>query len=170
MEPEQRRQAIYELLQNSGQPWTGTALAKQFQVSRQIIVGDVAILRATGLQIFATPQGYVLPFPGERRFQVTLACQHDGEQLEEELRIMVEEGAHVEDIAIDHPIYGELRAKLLLKSQEDVTSFLQKLSETDSQPLSVVTRGIHLHTLALVREEQAQNIRRRLREKGMLAE
>ena len=60
MRAEERRQAIRELLQRAKQPVSATALAAQFSVSRQIIVGDIALLRAAGADISATPRGYVI--------------------------------------------------------------------------------------------------------------
>lgn len=56
MRAEERRQAIRELLQRAKQPVSATALAAQFSVSRQIIVGDIALLRAAGADISATPR------------------------------------------------------------------------------------------------------------------
>ena len=60
MRAEERRQAIRELLQNSKQPVSASVLAARFAVSRQIIVGDIALLRAAGADISATPRGYVI--------------------------------------------------------------------------------------------------------------
>ena len=44
----ERRTAILGLLETQVEPVNATALARQFSVSRQIIVGDVALLRAAG--------------------------------------------------------------------------------------------------------------------------
>ena len=53
----QRRQEILSVLQQARQPISAAALAQQFSVSRQIIVGDVALLRAQGQQITAPARG-----------------------------------------------------------------------------------------------------------------
>jgi transcriptional regulator of NAD metabolism len=58
---ETRRKAILEKLETSSDPITGTALADFFQVSRQVIVQDIALLRASGLGILATSNGYLIP-------------------------------------------------------------------------------------------------------------
>ena len=61
----ERRQAILEQLKRAEKPVSATALARQYGVSRQIIVGDVALLRAGGEPISATPRGYVLDREGD---------------------------------------------------------------------------------------------------------
>jgi len=61
MEAQERREKIARRLEQADGPVSATALAKEFSVSRQIIVGDVALLRAAGLDIAATPRGYILP-------------------------------------------------------------------------------------------------------------
>ena len=46
MDAQERRQAIARRLERARSPVSATALAREFSVSRQIIVGDVALLRA----------------------------------------------------------------------------------------------------------------------------
>ena len=55
-----RRQAVAQALEEAVGPVSAAALAERFSVSRQIIVGDVALLRAGGTDILATPRGYLL--------------------------------------------------------------------------------------------------------------
>ena len=43
-----------ELLSRADAPMSATTIAGLFSVSRQIIVGDIALLRAGGVQILAT--------------------------------------------------------------------------------------------------------------------
>ena len=94
MRAEERRQAILNTLNNAGHPVSATALARQFSVSRQIVVGDVALLRAAGANISATPRGYVvLREAGGLVRQV--ACQHDAAGMEAELNAMVDQGCTV---------------------------------------------------------------------------
>ena len=61
MDAKQRREEIAALLRGAKGPITGSDLAKRLHVSRQLIVGDIALLRTGGLEIYATPQGYLLP-------------------------------------------------------------------------------------------------------------
>ena len=55
-----RRQQVFNLIAQSGQPLSAAKIAKSLHVSRQIIVGDVALLRAAGHAIIATPRGYMI--------------------------------------------------------------------------------------------------------------
>ena len=57
---EARRRAVAQILEEAEGPVSAAALARRFSVSRQIIVGDVALLRAGGADILATPRGYLL--------------------------------------------------------------------------------------------------------------
>ena len=63
MDAQHRRQIIARRLAASPAPLSAAALAKELAVSRQIIVGDVALLRAGGMDFTATPRGYLLPRP-----------------------------------------------------------------------------------------------------------
>lgn len=48
MNGQERRREIRELLESSAAKIRGSDLAKRFSVSRQVIVGDVALLKAEG--------------------------------------------------------------------------------------------------------------------------
>ena len=105
MDASRRRVRILDYLRAAKAPVSATALAKKLSVSRQIIVGDVALLRAGGEDITATPRGYVLdrPRPGLTR---TVACLHSGADMERELTLMVDQGCAVENVIVEHPVYG----------------------------------------------------------------
>ena len=55
----ERREEIMKMLVESSRAIKGTELASLFNVTRQIIVKDIAILRAAGNNIIATPDGYI---------------------------------------------------------------------------------------------------------------
>ncbi|MDO4546399.1 MAG: transcription repressor NadR, partial [Bacillota bacterium] len=116
---EKRREYIREQLLYAQKPLTASHFAKELSVSRQVIVGDVAILRAAGLEILATPKGYIISSPETGNFPFTgmLACKHTAEQLRDELYTMVDFGATVIDVTIEHAIYGEISGKLDLSSR-----------------------------------------------------
>ena len=159
MRAEERRQAIRELLQQAKQPVSAAALASRFSVSRQIIVGDIALLRAAGAAISATPRGYViLRETGGLVRQV--AVQHDAAGMEAELNAMVDQGCTVLDVIVEHPIYGQLTGPLQLASRYDVRQFLTRCGQPDARPLSELTEGIHLHTLSCPDERLRQDLRR----------
>ena len=148
MDAQERRQAIAHKLEQAEGPVSARALAKEFAVSRQIIVGDVALLRAGGLDISATPRGYVMPARSAGLVR-TLACRHRGDQMEAELNAVVDQGCTVVDVIVEHPIYGQLPGPLRLSNRYEVSQFIQRCREESAAPLSLLTEGIHLHTIPL---------------------
>ena len=167
MEAAARRAAILSKLEQADRPVSAAALAKEFSVSRQIIVGDVALLRASGAEIAATPRGYVLPREGNGLIR-TVACVHDGEEMARELEIMVDNGCQVVDVVVEHPIYGQLTGQLHLASRHDVGEFIRSVSESSAKPLADLTGGIHLHTLHCPSEEAFLRVRAALDQAGLL--
>jgi len=167
MTAEKRRASILQQLRAASQPVSATALAKTFGVSRQIVVGDVALLRAAGTDITATPRGYVLDQnPGGLIRQA--ACCHTASDMETELNIMVDNGCTVMDVVVDHPVYGQLTGALHLKNRYDVQQFILRSSKT--RPLSLLTEGIHLHTLCCPDEAAFLRVCDSLRQAGYLLE
>ena len=159
MDAQERRRAILQRLNTATGPVSAAALARELGVSRQIIVGDVALLRAVGHPVTATPRGYVSGrSPGVTR---TLACLHDGAGMEAELTALVDTGCEVVDVIVEHPIYGQLTGQLRLRSRYDVSQFIAQSQQSGAQPLSQLTGGLHLHTIrgeddsALNRAEEA---------------
>ena len=145
MTAEQRRPELLTLLEQTDTPLSAAALAHRFSVSRQIVVGDVALLRAQGREIVATARGYVIPAPAGLVRQV--ACRHAAAQTREELDAMVDCGCTVIDVVVEHPVYGQLTGQLQISSRYDVEQFLARVQAHDAAPLSMLTGGIHLHTL-----------------------
>lgn len=141
-----RREAISQMLSLANTPISATTLSKEFSVSRQIIVGDVAILRASGADISATPKGYVM---GGIKTGVTqkVACIHTPEDMEKELTAIVQAGGEVIDVIVEHGVYGQLTGGLHIRTPQDVQDFMQKSTQHGVRPLSNLTDGIHLHTI-----------------------
>ena len=140
MDAASRRQAILDRLRTADRPVSASALAGDLNVSRQIIVGDIALLRA------ATPRGYVLPRATDGITR-TIACRHTLAQTGQELDILVDNGCTVLDVIVEHPVYGQLTGQLQISSRYDVEQFLARVQAHDAAPLSMLTGGIHLHTL-----------------------
>lgn len=166
---ELRRQQIREIVAASPEPVTGAELAQRLGVSRQIIVQDMAILRAAGASIIATPRGYVLPSnAADARpvFRAVVAVQHGRDQIEAELIALVDLGIRVADVTVDHPVYGELRGILMIESRADVKNFLSRLEGVE--PLLALTRGVHTHTLEAHRPDAIAEGREALRRIGIL--
>lgn len=171
MEAKERREQIASLLQQIGQPITGMALAKKLGVSRQVIVGDIAILRASGVDIYATPQGYViLQTAAPAAVRAKFACCHDTKCIETELAVIIDNGGHVLDVSVEHPVYGEIKANLMLASRRDLADFLHKSAESGAAPLSLVTGGVHLHTIEAPTTTVLQKIAAELKVLGILLE
>lgn len=170
MDTEERRKKIVTILQTANQPITGTELASRFDVSRQVIVQDMAVLRAAGQEILASPQGYYLYRHAPENYRAIVAVRHTPEQTEDELTILVDVGVEVVDVIVEHPIYGEQRGLLHIASREDVRRFMKQWQETGARLLSELTEGLHLHTLEARRPERLTRAREVLRERGYLVE
>ncbi|MEG6584150.1 transcription repressor NadR [Dendrosporobacter sp. 1207_IL3150] len=168
METQERRSKILARLKSTSSPLTGTALAKELGVSRQVIVGDIAIIRASGITVYATPQGYMIPQVHTASVIATIACRHDRDELEKELSIIIDNGGKVRDVIVEHPIYGEITANLMLSSRRELADFLHKLAESGAAPLATVTGGVHLHTIEVPSAEVLSTIEEELRTKGLL--
>ena len=123
-----RRQAVAQALEEAVGPVSAAALAERFSVSRQIIVGDVALLRAGGTDILATPRGYLLGGRGGG-VERTVACVHAPEEMERELNAIVDAGGEVVDVIVEHPVYGQLTGLLGVRSRYDVAEFVRRVEE-----------------------------------------
>ena len=169
MHADERRQAILTFLQTASQPVSASFLAGRFSVSRQIVVGDIALLRASGAKISATPRGYVI-LPAASGLMRQIACRHDAAGMGAELNAIVDHGCVVVDVVVDHPIYGQLTGPLQLSTRYDVGQFLERCIQSDAKPLSDLTGGIHLHTLSCPNEGAYERTREALRQLGVLLE
>ena len=165
----QRRKLILQKLSEADAPLSASSLAADFMVSRQIIVGDIALLRAAGEEISATPRGYIL----EKTSAVSdplirrIACNHTSAQMEEELQLCIDFGCEVLDVIVEHPVYGQLVGQLQLKSRYDIHLFMEKVRQAEAHALSELTDGIHLHTLRCPSEEAFCALCKELTEKGI---
>ena len=157
-----RRQRILQMLGTDKPPVSGTSLAKQFSVSRQIIVQDIAIIRAEGHDVISTNRGYILNKPVHIRREMRVF--HTNEEIEDELNTLVDLGGIVDD----HKAYGTISAKLNITSRLDVRRFLDKIVTGECAPLKDVTAGYHFHTVTADSEETLDLIESTLLNKGFL--
>ncbi len=162
-----RKEKIIEEIKKSNKPISASTLAKKLGVSRQIIVGDVALIRASGTNIIATPRGYILDSKQQNQ-TYTIAVNHSQEQMADELYTIVDLGGCAIDVIVDHPVYGQLTGKLHLSSRYDVDQFIKKVNNNQAKPLSQLTDGLHLHTIQCPNEDTYQRIVSALDEKGYL--
>lgn len=167
MEAEERRSMIMEKLMAADKPISASSLADTFSVSRQIIVGDIALLRAAGADISATPRGYIRSGTVEGIVH-SLACKHTKKQTRDELYAIVDEGCTVVNVIVEHPVYGQLTGLLHLSSRHDVNEYISKSDSKDVRMLSSLTDGIHMHEISCPDEASFERVRNALGRLGVL--
>lgn len=167
MNGQERREEIIKLIKNSNQPISGTALAKKLGVSRQIIVQDMALIRANGHEILSTHRGYL--FQETKHPYRIFKVHHTGEQVETELNLIVDLGGSVEDVFVYHKVHGVIRAELNIRSRRDVQIYLQNIASGVSTQLLNLTAGYHYHKITADSEKILDMIQEELSENGFLA-
>ena len=167
MKGQARRDKILEILRHSDRAVSGSALADKLNVSRQVIVQDMALLRASNHQIISTNMGYVLVEDSEisRVFKVI----HNDDEVRDELNIIVDYGGTVRDVFIFHRAYGTVRADMDIRSRADVIRFCEDIEHSSSRLLLNVTNGYHYHTVIADSEDTLDLIQSKLQEAGFLA-
>lgn len=169
MTAEARRQEILAELGRATEPVSATALAEKYGVTRQVIVADVALLRAAGNQIRAEHKGYLLEHPiGE--LQIPIVCKHPKSAVTDEFYAIVDNGGRVLDVQVEHAIYGIISAKLSITSRYDADEFVRAADSSSVSQLSDLTGGVHIHTIAAKDEETFERIKKQLKELGILVE
>ncbi len=168
MEGEVRREKIIECLNKSRNPMSGTELAKLLGVSRQVIVQDIALLRAVNKNILSTNKGYIMhnPLADETKFRRTIRVHHTDEETRDELYTIVDYGGKVLDVVVEHDLYGQLSVDLILKNRQDVDEFMTKMHDSTDQPLKVLTNGSHLHTIEADSKLNLDAIEQKLKVRG----
>lgn len=168
MKAHERRAEILSLIGNSGSPVAANFLSEKYSVSRQVIVQDIAILRAQGYGVISTNRGYVLGsgLRAERVFK----CRHTLQELVSESEIIISRGGRVEDITVNHRVYGKISARLELTTMRHAEELYRSLVSGASKPLMSVTDGYHYHTVSGENEQTLDEIECALRAAGYLIE
>ena len=164
-----RRDKMIKSLINSNKPIKGTEFAKEYNVTRQIIVKDIAILRAQGNNIIATSEGYIYG-KDDNRIKFIIAVTHNSNQLEDEMNTIIKYGGIIEDVIVEHPLYGEIRGMLMIKNLNELQKFIDKYKTNSIKPLSLLTDGFHIHTISVDTEENMNAIIEELKIKGFIIE
>lgn len=159
-----------KILEQSDKPVSGMELANLLHVSRQVIVQDIALLRAENKNILSTNRGYLLyRVPDEKKkIQRVVYVNHTKEQIRDELYTIVDIGGKVLNVMIEHGIYGQISANLLLSTRKDVDKFVRRVEHADTRPLNCLTDGIHYHTIEAESEEILDEIEEELEKKKYL--
>ena len=168
---EERRLELLSLLKNATAPVTGTDLAKHTNVSRQVIVNDMNLLKARNEPIVATSQGYIYMHNIQQtRIERKIVCLHNSDEAKEELFILVDCGVTVESVIVEHPVYGEITASIMVSNRLEVEHFVNRVQETNALYLSALTDGTHLHVISATSEENLNLAEEKLRKRGFLIE
>lgn len=168
MNGEERRKNIIHILTSSEKPVAGVALAKELSVSRQVIVQDIALLRANGINIFSTNRGYLIQEKEEVSSRV-FKVHHKEEEVEDELNTIIDFGGVVKDVFVYHKVYGVLKAQMNIKSRRDIKQYMQDITSGKSSLLMNVTSGYHYHTIVADDEQTLDLIQEELQKKGYWA-
>lgn len=170
MDSQERRAYILQRLSRAEERVRGMDLAEVCQVSRQVIVGDVALLRAQGMDIVSTPRGYYLKKKKKSGIFHTFVCCHGAAETEKELLGIVRAGGFVHNVTVEHEIYGDLVGQLDIGSEKDVENFVSRVNETGAPLLSAISGGIHTHLVETATEEEMKQVKKTLQQLGILYE
>ena len=161
-----RRDDIICQIRQSAVPLSGTKLAAMYHVSRQVIVQDIALIRAAGYDIISTNRGYILNTVKSARR--VYKVHHTDEQLEDELCMIVDNGGIVKNVMVNHRVYGRIEAELNIDSRRKAAGFIEDIRSGKSSPLKNITSNYHYHTVIADKEETLDLTEELLREKGFL--
>ena len=165
---EERRNNILEILAAASEPISGSKLSKELGVSRQVIVTDIALIKATHPDLVATNSGYILMHASNTRR--VYKVRHTNEQIEDELSAIVYLGGSVQNVYVEHKVYGTITAPLQISSKRDIQNYLRDMRSGVSSPLSSITDGYHYHLIEARSEAILDEIEATLKEKGYLIE
>lgn len=168
MTGEKRREEIIKDINNTVDPISGSELAKRYKVSRQLIVQDIALLRARGHDIVSTTNGYI-PNHNASKTRV-FYVSHDDDCIRDELNTIVDLGGTVVDVFVEHQVYGRLDTTLDISSRREVDELIEGLTSGKSTPLNHLTDGRHWHTVEAKSDELLDIIEQKLKDKGYLIE
>ncbi len=167
---EERRAELVRILEHCEKPVSGTELAGRFEVSRQVIVQDIALLRAVNKNILATNKGYVLFREKDQanKVQRTICVCHEDQDILNEFACILDFGARILDCTVEHEIYGQISVELVIQSMEDARRFVEQLKGCESKSLNILTGGVHYHTVEAPNVRILDAVERALDEAGYL--
>ncbi len=167
MKAQDRRKSIANYLLSTSEAVSGSVLSEKFGVSRQIIVGDISILKAEGYEILSTHNGYIIT--QSPLYERVIKVKHTTEQTEDELNTVVDLGGTVVDVFVWHKVYGKVQANLNIFSRLHVKQFIEGVRSGKSTELMNITGGYHYHTVRADNEETLNKIEQALEHKNYIA-
>jgi transcriptional regulator of NAD metabolism len=165
---DERRNKILNAIGADARPISASALALSFGVSRQVIVSDVAILRASGHDIIATARGYMMERPPAGRYLGRVAVKHSRARTRDELMAIVGAGCVVVDVTVTHPFYGDLTGSLNLATAADVDEFIEHVESKKGKLLLDLTGGVHMHAISCESKDAFAEVQSKLSRMGIL--
>src|SRR5699024_11945746 len=94
--------------------------------------------------------------------------QSTHEYIRNESNVIVYHVVYVRDIKIEHEVYGDLTASIMVSNRKEVDQFIGKIEETNASYLAPLTGGIHLHTLEADSEDKIEAACKALAEANIL--
>ena len=170
MSSNERREKLLQILKKSDKPVKGSELSAELQVSRQVVVKDIALLRASRLEIIATSNGYIVLDSVKNEFKIKCKNHNSDDELYDELQTIIDLGGKVKDVIVEHPTYGVLKADLNVATNRDLRNFMQKAATNEFKQLSVLSPDYHIHTIEVDNDEIFEEIQKELKLKNILFE
>jgi transcriptional regulator of NAD metabolism len=164
----ERREKLIQIIRDGNKPISGGELAKMLGVSRQVIVQDIALLRASDFDIISTTKGYMLYQTEDKKIKRVFMVKHSTKDIEDELCTIVDNGGKILDVHVVHEIYGQIVTELIIRNRSDVYDFVEKVRTKKIVPLKELTAGTHHHTIEADSEETLNRIEEALRKKNYL--
>ena len=162
MNSEERREKLLQILKLSNKPVKGVQLAKELDVTRQIVVKDIALLRASGIDILATSTGYIIYNNEKKQYQIKCKNHNNKEHLLSELQTIIDLGGKVVDVIVEHPTYGSIA------SNRDIKIFMDKSEKDGFKQLSSLSQDYHIHTIEVTDENILEEIKKELKDEDIL--
>lgn len=170
MNQTERRSRILDILRDADISISASKLAAEFGVTRQIIVSDIAILRANGRKIIATQRGYVIEKSEDDSIVESIVCRHSAEDTLQEFYIIIDNGGCIDNVIVEHPIYGQISADLNIRSRYDADEFVRIAKATNATQLCDLTGGLHIHMIRVPDKDAYVRIIKGLEQAGILVD
>lgn len=164
----ERRKQLIHILETSKDAIKGSELAHKLEVSRQVVVQDIALIRAKGYEIIATPQGYIIYSKNNIIEYIKCNNHINDEEIYDEFKTIVDMGGIIKDVIVEHPTYGKLRAELNMSTQRDILYFMEKIKNNEFKQLSLLSTNNHIHTIEASRKDIIEDIINELNRKNIL--
>lgn len=169
MNSNERREKLLYILKTSNKPIKGSDLANELEVTRQVVVKDIALLRASGIDILSTSNGYMIYNMKNQEFKIKCKNHVDSEELLLELQTIIDLGGKIKNVIVEHPIYGTIKADLNISSNRDLKMFIENSNKNEFKQLSTLSQDYHIHTIEVPNEKTIEDIKQELKEAYILA-